>query len=447
MAQSHNLLSGKISRQLVLLALPLVVGEILQQLYNTVDSLIIGRFLGTEAFAAAGVSGSVMNLFIFVLSGFCIGVSVLFSRDYGAADMNSFRRTCYTAVVFGTAFTLLVSLAAVCLTAPVLRLMATPEDLLPYCRRYLTIILSGLITTYFYNLFSAILRAIGKTGMALLFLAVSVGANVVLDLLLVAVIPLGIGGAAAATVLAQLVSAVSCLLFLNKKYPQLLCRKEDTGYYPELLKQIFSYGTTSALHQSSLYIGKLMVQGIVNSCGTAVIAAFTATTRIEAFINSPGNGFAQAEAVFVAQNRGAGNRKRALQGVKASFVLIEGFVLVFSVIMYFAAPHAIRLFLAAGETEALRAGTEYLKVIFFFYFLGYGGYFFVGAARGYGKMKVPLTATTMHLSARILFAWFTIGRFGLSAVAWATGFGWLLSCCYHSLMFRRYTAADRLELR
>lgn len=439
MTTTHNpILEGNIRRQIFLLTLPLIAGELLQQLYNTVDSLIIGKFLGTEAFAASGIAGSVMNLFIFVLNGFCLGVSVIFSAEYGAGNIDQFRKTNYTAIVFGSGFTVLLSALFIVLTGPVLRLMATPDELMGYCRSYLVVILAGLIATYFNNLFTEILRSVGATRISLLFLTVSLAANVALDLLFVAALPFGITGAALATVLAQLISAAGSLCYIRRRYPELMCRRADAGFYPLLLRQIFGYGIPSALHMSSLYIGKFVVQGLVNTCGTAVIAAYTATTRIEAFINAPGNGFAQATSIFIAQNRGAGNAERVRRGTKESLALILTSGVALAVIMYLVSPYALRLFLRASETTSLAAGTAYLKIIFFFYGLSYLGYFFVGTARGYEKMSVPLVATTIQITVRVLCSWLMIGRLGLSAVAWATGIGWVFVVIYHYLQFRRY---------
>lgn len=442
-----SLLEGNIRKQLIGLTLPLFAGEILQQLYNTADSLIIGKYLGTEAFAASGIAGSVMNLFIFILTGFCVGVTVIFSREFGAGNLTEYRKAVFTAIVFGAGFAVIISIVFIALTGPVLRLVATPENLIGLCRTYLVIILGGLIATYFNNLLTGILRSIGATGVSLLFLTGSIVTNVLLDLLLIAVIPMGIGGAAAATVLAQALSALACLIYLKKRWPQLLCGKADAGWYPQLLRQIFGYGSSTALQMSSLYIGKLVVQGIVDTCGTAVIAAFTAATRIEAFINAPGNGFANAESIFLSQNRGAGNPERVRRGVRESFLLIISTGLVLSAIMYAVSPSVLRLFLDPSETESMAAGIAYLRLIFFFYLLSYSGYFFVGVSRGFGKMSVPVLATTIQITVRVILSALLIRRLGLSAVAWATGIGWVFVVGFHALRYRSYGSAElrRLE--
>ena len=229
-AIKRDLLHGSVRQQLVQLALPLFLGCILQQLYNTVDSLIVGRYLGTDAFASTGISGTVMNLFIFVLNGFCVGAGILFGQEYGAGNKERFRKCVFTALTAGVALTVLFSVGSISLLTPLLRAIDTPAGLIPYCKSYLNIILGGLLLTFLYNLFSSILRNMGDTRAALLFLAVSALLNIVLDLLLITVLDLGISGAAAATVLAQGVSAACCYLYLRRRYPEYICTRKDVGF-------------------------------------------------------------------------------------------------------------------------------------------------------------------------------------------------------------------------
>ena len=313
--ETAALTRGSIPPQLVSLALPLIFGNILQQLYNTIDAMVIGRFAGETAFAAIGVAGTVMNLFLFLLSGCCTGISVLFAQQYGSRDLAGFRQEGFLASVFGGLFTLVLSLAALLLLRPLLTLMQTPEDVARLAADYLVVIFGGLLATFFYNLCAAALRSVGDTRSALLALLAAMAANLALDLLFVARLGMGIAGAAWATVLAQLLSVALCLLYLARRYPQLLFRREDRRLDRGLLRRTVSYGAVSALHQSSLYIGKLLVQGAVNSMGTPMISAYTATTRIEGFANSFGDSGAQAVSVFTAQNTGAGEERRVREGV------------------------------------------------------------------------------------------------------------------------------------
>lgn len=308
---TKNLLMGNIRGQLVQLAFPLLLENVLQQLYNAVDSIIIGRFVGSTAFAAVGVAGTVRNLFVFMISGVCVGVSILFAQLYGAQDLDGYRREVFLALSLGSGFTLVLTILSLMGLPWILRLIQTPAEVAGEAAAYLRIIFCGFLATYWYNLCAAILRSVGNTRIPLLFLAVAAAINTGLDLLFVAAFSMGVTGAAAATVIAQLISAACCSAHIWKRIPFAVFRRQDMVVDGGLLSRTVRFGLVSALQQSSLYIGKLLVQGAVNSLGTACISAFTAATRIEGFVNSFGDSGAEAIAIFVAQNTGAGQEKRA----------------------------------------------------------------------------------------------------------------------------------------
>ena len=438
-----DLLHGEPAKPLLLLTVPLLLGNLLQQLYNTIDSLIIGRFLGVEAFASAGVSGTLMNLFIFVLNGFCLGAGIIFGQLYGAGKRSDYRKAVFTALSAGSLVTLLLSGAFILFLVPLLKLINTPEELIIYCRAYLTVILGGLIATYLYNLFSGILRSVGDTKAALYVLLISVIGNALLDFLFVGPLSFGIRGAAAATVIAQSFSALCCFAYIRKCYPELLFGKEEIGFHAGLLAKLFHLGSVSALQQSSLYLGKILVQGAVNTCGTSVIAAYTATTRIEAFVNSAGEAGSQAGTIAISQNYGAGDIARVRLIFKRCIQMFCGLAAALSVIMYFAAPACLSIFLDAGDTEAMAAGCAYFKVIFFFYVLCYSAYIFAAHNKGIGHVFYSFAATTLHLSIRVILSGILIGRMGLSAVAWATGIGWIFSNIFNVLVYIRIYAGEK----
>ena len=340
-----TLLEGNIRRQLVSLALPLLLGSLLQQLYNTVDSLMIGEFLGTDAFAAVGIAGTIMNLFIFVLTGFCTGVSVIFAQMYGSGDRSAFRRESFIAISLGAGVTIALSGLFLLILRPALRLIQSPEELIPHIEAYLTVIVGGMLATYFYNLFSGMLRAIGDTRAATFFLFIAVGVNTLLDYLFIGVLSLGVASAAWATVLSQLLSAALCLVYLLRRDRDLLCTRYECHFEKSLVKRTLIFGFSSALHQSTLYIGKIFVQGAVNTLGTPGIAAYTATMRIEGFANSFGTSVGQALSVFVSQNVGAGNPRRVRAGLKNGMGIGIAMGVVFSLLMYLSAAPGMHIFL------------------------------------------------------------------------------------------------------
>lgn len=430
-----DLLRGNIRKQLIFLALPLLLGNILQQFYNTTDSLIIGHFLGSLAFASTGVSGTIMNLFIFVINGFCVGLSVIFAQAYGSGNWKRFRQEMFLSLLIGAVLSLVISACSVKLLRPILVIIQTPEALMLYCIRYLEIILPGLPVTFMYNYFSTILRAVGNTLSSLAALFISVVANIGLDYLFVGYFNLGITGAAFATVLAQLLSAVCCYYYLKRHYPHLMFTQNDIIFSKASIFQILRFGAVSSLHQSSLYIGKILVQGCVNTLGTAGIAAYTATMRIEGVVNSFGDSGSQAMSILISQNYGARDKKRVHEGFTSGLCCLIILCMIMSCIMFIASEQCLRIFLSAEETLSVQYGSSYLRIIACFYVLCFIGNAYVGYFRGIGKVVIPFWGTTLHLSLRVVLSWLLVQRFGLSAIAIATGSGWTLVVVFHSFNY------------
>ena len=436
--KQQSLLSGNIRNQLIALAIPLLFGNILQQLYNTADSLIVGHFLGTDAFASVGVSGSIMNLFIFILNGFCLGISVILGQLYGNGDRSQFRKEFFVAVGFGSILTLAISGISIVLLQHILAIIQTPEELIGHSASYLTLILAGLPFTYFYNLFSSVLRSVGNTKAGLYFLAIAIVVNVVLDFAFIAGLNTGTAGAAAATVIAQCLSAVCCFFYLKRLYPELICTRKDIGIHKELLTRTFQYGITSAMQASSLYIGKILVQGAVNTLGTPGIAAYTATMRIEGFANSFGDSGGSAISVLVSQNKGAGNKDRVSGGMKTGILLNFTLGLAMAVLMIVFAEPGIRLFIGDADTQTIRYGIDYLRAVSLFYIFCFMGSALVGYFRGIGKVHVPFWCSTSHITIRVILSYLLVSRMGLPAVGLATGIGWIWAVTYQLLMYVHY---------
>ena len=433
-----TLLEGNIRRELISLAMPLLVGNVLQQLYNTVDSLIIGRYLGTQAFSAVGVAGTIMNLFIFVLTGFCTGISILLAQLYGSGDRSSFRREVFISTSLGAAVTLLLSGIFLLLMRPVLHLINSPAELIPGIEAYLKVIIGGMLCSYLYNLTSGMLRAIGDTRAATFFLFISVLVNAAADYLFVGLWHWGIAGAAWATVFSQLLAALCCVAYIFRRDRDLICTRYDIGFERSLVKRTLSFGCASALHQSSLYIGKIFVQGAVNLLGTPGIAAYTATMRVEGFANSLGTSLGSALSVFVSQNHGAGKPRRERDGFNQGMGISIAMGLVLSALMFILARPSMVLFLDAGETHAIAQGVSYMRMISIFYILCFTGNSFVGFFRGVGKMHVLLIGTTMHITIRAVLSHLMVEGMGLSAVALATGIGWVCMTVYQVICLSRW---------
>ena len=434
MSRQVHLTSGPITGQLIRLCLPLLAANVLQQLYNIINSLVVTYYIGGDAFAALGVAESVMNLFIYVITGACMGSSVLVARFFGEENFPRLRQQLFVSgVLIGGAV-----LAAVVLTLiflhPLLLLIQTPPELMGHVTDYLRIILVGMVFTFAYNYLAATLRAIGNTQAALFFLLVSLGYNLAAAWVLVAHMNLGIQGTALATSSAQLLSALLCLLYIRKKLPFLSIRRADMRMDPTLMRLTTSYGAVAALQQSSLYLGKLMVQSAVNGISTSAISAFTATTRIENFSQAFGISGCEAIAIFVAQNQGAKKYRRALNGFLRGGAIVVGIGLLFSLLLALAGGPLAAPFLN-GETESISLAASYLHWMGMFYFLSFIGHAYVGHYRGIGRMNVTFWGTTLQIIVRVVFTYALVGTLGLNAVALSTGLGWVVIVLFHSTVF------------
>ena len=421
----HCYTSGSISRHFAGLVFPLVLGNILQQFYNTVDAAVVGRYAGVEEFAAIGVASSIMNLFLFAAAGACVGLAVLFAGAYGKGDFGEFRKLHALSFAYGGLYFLLLGLLGLAGVSGLLRVVQTPEYIACYVKSYLIIVLAGLPFSFFYNLYSAVLRSVGRAGVSLVILAGAVIFNLFLDIFFVRDLSMGVEGAAIATVLSQVVSAAVSWLFIRLRCPQLMFRRKDLSWDRAYLSKIGRYALVTALQQCGLYVGKLLVQGTVNSQGTNIIAAFTAAGRMEAFVNSFGDSGAAATAVIVAQNYGAGKQERVRRAFEISFLSLCVFGLLSSLFMGFVARQACGWLLGTASGAACDSAVTYIRLISCYYIFCFSGNTFAGYYDGIGRVKITFLGTVSHISLRVLLSYLFIDRMGLAAVAHASGIGWI----------------------
>ena len=434
MSREIHLTSGSITPQLLRLCFPLLCANVLQQLYNIINSLVVTYYIGDNAFAALGVAESVMNLFIFAITGACMGASVLIARFFGEENYPRLRRQLYVSAALIGGCTLTAVILGQLFLPQLLGLIQTPEELMGDVSSYLRVILVGMVFTFTYNYLASALRALGDTRTALYFLLLSLGYNLVAAWLLVAVFQMGITGTALATASAQLLSSALCFIYIRKKRPFLTIHREDMKMDGELIRLTSSYAAIAALQQSSLYLGKLLIQGAVNGIGTAAISAFTATNRVENFVQAFGISGTEAIAIFVAQNFGAKHYKRAVEGFLKGMAISVGVGVFFSAGMgIFAIPIA-GLFLST-EPQATELCISFLRLISWFYLLSFFGTSFVGWFRGCGRMSVTFWGTTMQITIRVIGTYLLVASMGLDAVALSTGIGWICIVIYQFLLF------------
>ncbi|MEG0145830.1 MAG: MATE family efflux transporter [Clostridia bacterium] len=439
MGKTVNMTAGPIKKQLIFYALPLILGNLCQQLYNMADSFVVGRFVGQDAFAALGVASTVMNLFIFILSGLNVGASLLMARCWGARDEKGLRNQLWTALWWGGAITAVFTIGGLFFLEDILRLLNTPEVLMRDAQSYLGIIVSGLALTFLYNLFSALFRALGNSKTALGFLIFSTLGNVALDVLFVAVLKMGVAGAAWATVLAQGASVALCYGYCRKSYPFVRIRRADMRLDRRVLRCTAQYGMVAALQQSSLYFGKTLVQGIVNGYGTEVISAYAASTRIESFLLATAASGEDAIGTFISQNTGAGNEKRVRDGFLSGLELLLIYGAAATALLYAFCPWLLGIFLT--DARAIELGVAYFRTIGPFYLLAYLCNALVGYFRGTGRMMIPFVGTTLQISLRVLFSALLMPALSLAGVSWAVTIGWLFLATFHLLNYRRVSRA------
>lgn len=301
-----DMTSGRITPQLVKFTIPLVLGNFCQLTYNATDSIIVGRYLGTNALAAVGVVSPLMNIVIFFIVGICLGMSILMSEFFGAGDYTKLRHEVTTSIIGGGVFTLGVSLLGILFAKPILQLLATPEVIMADAVLFLRIILGGLIFTFAYNVYASSLRSMGNAKLPLYLLAVSALLNIVMDFLFILGLHMGVEGAALATIAAEALFALFCWVYVEMKVPLLRFRRKDWILDRSLLHVTASYSFVTAMQQITLHLGKLMVQGAVNTLGVSSIAAFNAVGRMDDYVMTPQQNIGHGNTTFIAQNRGGG---------------------------------------------------------------------------------------------------------------------------------------------
>ncbi len=413
---------GDILRHLIRFSLPLVLGNLFQLSYNTVDTVVIGRFAGSTALAAVGTCDQVMNLLILGVSGICIGASVLMGNFYGAGDRKSLLEEMKTLVLIGLVFALAVMAAGIPLTGTILALMRVRPEMMDDAALYLRVIFAGMPFTCLYNIYSAALRSIGDSKTPIRFLMISCLINIVLDLVLVALLHMSVLGAALATVTAQGCSAVMCILYVGRNVPLLHVGLRTLRIDPVLARKTLSYGGMTALQQCSQPIGNIVIQSSVNALGVSAAAAFSAVRRIEDIGLLPGRSISTGITAFTAQNRGAKNEARIRQGSRRGMGLEIAVGAVMSAAVLLLRLPLMSLFTVDGAIIA--DGVRYFDVIGFCYVLpcitnGLQGYF-----RGIGRMKVTLAATLTQISVRVAATLLLAPRMGISGVGLACVMGW-----------------------
>lgn len=436
---TRDLTQGSIPKGLLWFALPLICGNLFQQLYNLTDTWIVGRFIGEGALGAVGSSYTLLTFLSSILLGLCMGSAAYFSIQFGRGDMARLRQGIFQAFVLIGGLTLVLNVAVYLLLGGFLWLLRIPAEVAGLTRTYLLWIFGGIAATFLYNFFANLLRAVGDSATPLAFLGVSVGLNIGLDVLFVVPLGLGVMGVALATVIAQYASGLGLMAWAWKKYPALRVRREDMVWERRSLSNVFSLSFFTCLQQSVMNFGILLVQGLVNSFGTAVMAAFAVAVKIDTVAYMPVQDFGNAFSTFVAQNYGAGKRDRIRAGVKWAAACVVLFCLAVGGAVCLLAPRLLAFFAGAEAAEVIAIGTGYLRIEGSCY-LGIGVLFLLyGYFRAVNRPAVSLVLTICSLGTRVALAYAlsAIPALGVTGIWLSIPIGWFFADTVGIVLWRR----------
>lgn len=429
--------TGSITGRLLRFALPMMAGNLLQQCYNVADTLIVGKYLGPDALAAVGSSYTLMVFLTSILLGLCMGSGAACSIQFGRQDTDRLLRSVFLSFCLIAAATVLLTIAAFLWIDPMISALQAPPDVAPLMRSYLWIIFLGIPATFLYNYFATLLRAVGNSVIPLLFLGASALLNVGLDLAFVLILPWGVQGAAAATVLAQFASGIGIAVYTLAAFPELRVRRRHMAWDRGILREISSLSLLTCIQQSVMNLGILMVQGLVNSFGTSVMAAFAAAVKIDSFAYMPVQDFGNAFSTFVAQNYGAGRPDRIRAGARSAVLTAGAFCIAVSAAVCLLAAPLMGLFVKPDQTEIIALGVGYLRIEGACYcgigllFLLYGYY------RAVRRPGMSVVLTVVSLGSRVVLAHLlsSVPALGVHGIWLSVPIGWLLAdaiglvCC------------------
>lgn len=436
---STNLTTGSVTKSILLFAAPMIAGNLFQQFYNIADTLIVGHYLGSDALAAVGASFTLMTFLTSIFIGLCMGCAIFFSMKYGAKDEETLKSGIALSFLLILLISLIINAIVLYNINPILKMLNIPNEILDITKAYLEVIFYGLLFTFLYNYFASLLKAIGNSVTPLVFLIISAIINIALDLYFILVIHTGVEGAAYATVISQAVSAFLVTAYCLIKLPLTHLKPRHFRIRKNIIRQLLSYSILTCIQQSVMNLGILMVQGLVNSFGVSVMAAFAAAVKIDSFAYMPVQDFGNAFSTFIAQNLGAGNTERIKSGIRSAALTATSFCIVISAVVLIFAEKLMMLFVNSSETGIISIGAEYLRIEGAFYcaigvlFLLYGLY------RGLGKPGMSIVLTVISLGTRVGLAYLLapIQSVGVLGIWSAIPIGWILADIAGIIYYRR----------
>lgn len=434
---ARDFTTGKPMKVIFTFAMPMLIGNIFQQLYSTVDSIIVGNFEGKNALAAISGSMSVQFLILAIAFGFTAGMSVVIAQTYGARDYKRLKKVMSTGILFIIGLSIVLGIVGIFISPPLLRLLGTPEEIFPQAVLYLRIMFIGMPASFLYNYFASILRAIGDSKSPLYFLIIASVTNIVLDYAFVAFLGWGVMGVAVATVMSQILSDVLCFAYINKNVEIYRLKRDEYVFDKNILSAIINYGLPAAIQQSIVSVSMMFVQSFVNFFGADMMAAFGVSNRIEGFVTMPMMNLAMALSTFAGQNIGAGKEKRAISGIKATMIMQAIFCAVMAFVLPMAAGSLIDLFGLADDPNVISLGRMGISFAARFYVIFALFQTLNQFHRGVGDTKFSLVASIFMIMVRIPVTYLLVHVIQLGEISVWMGMvsGWCASLLINSLRF------------
>lgn len=422
---TKDMTTGNPVKLILFFSIPLLIGNVFQQFYSMVDTIIVGRYVVVQALAAVGVTGSLSFLILGFTFGLTGGFSVIIAQRFGANDEDGLRKSVATSTILSIISTIIITLASMLSAKPVLSLMNTPDDIINDATIYIIIIYAGTCATVFYNMIAGILRSLGDSKTPLYFLILSSILNIILDLFFILNFNMGVRGAAYATVITQGISGILCLIYALKKYPILRLKKEDWIWDKNFALKHLNVGIPMALQFSITATGVMVLQTALNAFGSTVIAAYTAASKVEQIVTQPGISFGTTMATYCGQNLGAGKYDRIKEGVKKGSIITIMVSIIAAVVLFVFGKSLSTLFISSDQIEALNYSKQYLNTVAAF--LPILGMLFIyrNSLQGIGDAFIPMMAGVAELVARVIVA-FTLPAFiGYIGICLASPFAWI----------------------
>lgn len=420
----RDMTTGNPVKLILSFSIPLLIGNIFQQFYNMVDAIIVGRFVGVQALAAVGATGSLAFLVIGFIFGLTSGFCVLIAQRFGAGDYKGMRHMVGMSLYLSIGVTLILTILMLFVSKPLLELMNTPEDIIDEANVYISIIYAGMLATMFYNLLAGILRALGDSKTPLYFLIIASILNVVLDLFFIVTLQMGSAGAAYATIISQAVSAILCIVYIVKKFPILRFEKGELQFKLDSAMKMIGIGLPMALQFSITASGVIILQSAINSFGSTVVGAYTAASKVEQLTTQPLLTFGTTMATYVSQNLGAGKMDRIREGVRKGVVItvITSILGTISVILF--GKELISMFITNDQIEALDLAATYLNIASLFYIPLSLIFIFRNTLQALGDGLIPMLAGVAEMVVRTFFAFFVATKIGFLGICIANPSSW-----------------------